>query len=61
MLPYMAAAGYNHYAKSVHIHLQDMQELETTNPEMYEMFRAGQDKQVRIVGETVNIDPQLLL
>ena len=41
MLPLLAAAGHNNYAKSVQIHLQDLEDLETRNPCIYKMFSAG--------------------
>lgn len=39
MLPYFHAAGHLHYAKSVHVYLQDMYSLaERMTPEDYENF-----------------------
>lgn len=41
MLPYLAAAGHNLYAKSVRLFLQMMQELETSNPQLFGQFASG--------------------
>ena len=41
MLPYMAAAGHNLYAKSVHIYLQMMDALEQEHPEVHEKSLQG--------------------
>lgn len=41
MLPYFAAAGHNLYAKSVYIHLQQMYQLQTQHPDVFDMFNAG--------------------
>ncbi len=41
MLPYLAAAGHNHYTKSVYLYLQKMCTLETDHPEVYKHFLAG--------------------
>ena len=38
MLPYLAAAGHNLYGKSVRLFLQMMQELEASNPQLFEQF-----------------------
>ena len=38
MLPYFAAAGHNHYAKSAHVYLQMMQDLQKTQPAVYNSF-----------------------
>ena len=39
--PYFPATGRNNYAKSIMIFLQDLVELEHTNPNVYEMFLKG--------------------
>ena len=41
MLPYFAASGHNFYAKSSYIYLQQMQDLEKTNPNVYKKFLEG--------------------
>ena len=41
MLPYLAAAGHNLYAKSVRLYLQFMSSLETDHPDVYREFEAG--------------------
>ena len=38
MLPYFAAAGHNLYAKSVHIYLQQMLQLQKQHPDVYAFF-----------------------
>ena len=41
MLPYFAASGHYLYAKSTYLYLQTMDELEHSNPKVYEMFLNG--------------------
>ena len=41
MLPYFAACGHNNYAKSVHVYIQDMIELEQLNPDMFCQLKSG--------------------
>jgi hypothetical protein len=41
MLPYLAAAGHNLYAKSAYIYLNQMQALRTSHPDIHEMFCKG--------------------
>ena len=41
MLPYLAAAGHNHYTKSCHLYLQRMDKLEDTHPTVYQAFQSG--------------------
>ncbi|KAK7111484.1 hypothetical protein V1264_011106 [Littorina saxatilis] len=41
MLPYLAAAGHSLYAKSVHIYLQDMQQLKEHHPSVFHEFTHG--------------------
>lgn len=41
MLPFLAAAGHNNYAKSLHLYLQNMQKLQETHPEVYKHFEEG--------------------
>ncbi|KAK3744094.1 hypothetical protein QZH41_005421, partial [Actinostola sp. cb2023] len=41
MLPFFAAAGHNHYAKSAYIYLQMMAELNEKHPEVYNFFQDG--------------------
>ncbi|VDH97687.1 Hypothetical predicted protein [Mytilus galloprovincialis] len=41
MLPYLAASGHNLYAKSVHIYLQQMQNLPATHPALDNLFKTG--------------------
>lgn len=41
MIPYFAAAGHNNYAKSVHIYLQQMKQLEHNHPDVYNNFMKG--------------------
>ena len=41
MLPFFAAAGHNLYMKSGYIYLQQMTELQETNPEVYQHFTMG--------------------
>jgi len=38
MLPYLASAGHNLYAKSVRLYLQFMSSLETDHPDVYREF-----------------------
>ena len=38
MVPYLAAAGHNHYTKSLLLHLDDLAALEETNPEVFKQF-----------------------
>ena len=41
MLPYFAACGHNNYAKSAHVYIQDMIELEKINPDMFRQLNSG--------------------
>ena len=41
MLPYFAASGNYLYAKSAYLYLQSMDELNDTNPKVYELFLKG--------------------
>ena len=41
MLPYLAAAGRNLYTKSAYLYLQSMNNLNNTNPTVYDSFVAG--------------------
>ncbi len=41
MLPYLAAAGHNHYTKSVYLYLQKMSTLEIDHPNVYRKFMSG--------------------
>ena len=41
MLPYFAASGHYLYAKSTYLYLQAMDELEHSNPKVYEIFFNG--------------------
>jgi hypothetical protein len=41
MLPFLAAAGHNHYTKSATIYLQMMDELQERHPDVYTMFIRG--------------------
>jgi hypothetical protein len=41
MLPYLAAAGHNLYAKSLSLYLQDMAGLPSKNPKVYQDFLNG--------------------
>ena len=41
MLPFLAAAGHNHYTRSVRWFLQNMIELPATNPAIHQMFQKG--------------------
>ena len=41
MLPQFAASGHYLYAKSTYLYLQTMDELEHSNPKVYEMFLNG--------------------
>ena len=41
MLPFLAAAGHNNYAKSLHLYLQNMRNLQETHPEVYRHFEEG--------------------
>ena len=41
MLPYLAAAGHNLYAKSVRLYSQSMSSLETDHPDVHRKFEAG--------------------
>ncbi len=41
MLPYLAAAGHNSYAKSIHFYIQNMDSLPEHHPEVYQHFQAG--------------------
>ena len=41
MLPFLAAAGHTHYTKSVHLHVQDMLQLEDSRPDIYNAFMSG--------------------
>ena len=41
MLPYFAACGHNNYAKSAHVYIQDMIELEQLNPDMFCQLNSG--------------------
>ncbi len=41
MLPFFAAAGHYHYAKSARLYLQFMHSLDTTHPDVYEQFMRG--------------------
>ena len=41
MLPFFAAAGHHHYAKSGYLYLQQMEELHDKHPEIYSKFKEG--------------------
>ena len=41
MLPFFAASGHHHYAKSARLYLQQMMELKDSNPSVYQSFEAG--------------------
>ena len=41
MLPFFAAAGHNHYTRSVRWFHQNMMELPVTNPAIHQMFQKG--------------------
>ena len=41
MFPFLTAAGHNNYAKSMHLYLQNMQNLQETHPEVYMHFEEG--------------------
>jgi len=41
MLPYLAAAGHNNYTKSLHLQLQEMDQLPEAHPNVYEQFKRG--------------------
>ena len=41
MLPYLAAAGHNLYAKSLSIYLENMNNLSVTHPDVYKHFEEG--------------------
>ena len=41
MLPFFAASGHNHYLKSSYMYLQEMNDLETTHPDVYFHFCNG--------------------
>ena len=41
MLPYFAAAGHNLYAKSAHIYLSQMQNLQITHPDVHALYSKG--------------------
>ena len=41
MLPYFASAGHNLYTKSAYLYLMNMQDLETTNPNIHNFFMNG--------------------
>ncbi|KAG1689105.1 hypothetical protein GQR58_007844 [Nymphon striatum] len=41
MLLFLAAAGHTHYTKSVHLHIQDMLQLEDSIPDIYNAFMSG--------------------
>ena len=40
-IPYLAAAGHNLYTKSIQVYLQNMLQLEQSNPAVYHSFTAG--------------------
>ena len=41
MLPFFAAAGHNLYLKSGYVYLQQMADLEKTNPDVYRFYCTG--------------------
>ena len=41
MLPFLAAAGHNLYAKSLSIYLENMNNLSVTHPDVYKHFEEG--------------------
>ncbi len=41
MLPYIAASGHNFYVKSARIYLQELDQLKSKNPDVFEFFQAG--------------------
>ena len=41
MLPFLASAGHNHYAKSLVLYLDKMSKLCETHPEVYAAFKKG--------------------
>ncbi len=41
MLPFFAAAGHNHYAKSTRLYIHFMQSFNTDHPNVYRSFMAG--------------------
>lgn len=48
MIPFFAASGHNLYAKSVYICLQKIDNLPTTNPDIYKLFQEGYHVVIRI-------------
>ena len=41
MLPLLAASGHNQYVKAILVYVLQMEDLETTHPEVHAMFMAG--------------------
>ena len=41
MLPFLAAAGHNHYTKSSWLYLQQMYDLKDTHPDVFDNFSTG--------------------
>lgn len=41
MIPFFASAGHNAYTKAATVFLQDMNDLETKNPTVYNYFNDG--------------------
>lgn len=41
MIPFFAASGHNSYTKAAIVFLQDMIDLETTNPVVFNFFNDG--------------------
>lgn len=39
MIPFLASAGHSLYTKSIQLYLQDMVQLEQTNPDVYNKFQ----------------------
>ena len=61
MLPYFAASGHYLYAKSTYLYLQTMDELEHSNPKVYEMFFNGFHVVHRTEFNWSGIPPDLLI
>ena len=40
-LPFLATTGHSNYAKSVHLYLQDMLDLEESDPEVFKRYVTG--------------------
>ncbi|KAJ8870621.1 hypothetical protein PR048_029644 [Dryococelus australis] len=61
MLPYFAAAGHTHFTKSVCVHVENMLDLQTLNPDLYTKFENSLFIIRRSDREWAGLTPELVI